>query len=114
MLATMPRDDQQGPHPAAVGFVWKAIGTVAVPIAVAALILWRDAALTNAKVADLERLRIADSAKLEAHLEQERDEKDARAVEARQTAVAQAQLETSLTSVRTTLDAILQALPRRR
>lgn len=121
----MPQDEQQGPHPAAVGFVWKAVGTVAVPIAIAALILWRDAALTNARVDDLSRAQLATADALTTHVNDERarvaaqvnDERAraaAQTTEERNAAVAQARLETSLTSLRTTLDAILQALARRR
>lgn len=110
----MAQDEQRGPHPAAVGFVWKAVGTVSVPIAVAALMLWRDAALTNARLDDLSRANAATSTALAAHLDDERARLAAQASEAREAAVAQAKLETSLTAVRTTLDAILTALPRRR
>lgn len=106
--------EEQGVHPAAVRLVWKVVGVVGVPISVAALLLWRDAALTSERLDHLSRSQAATAAALEAHLDSERARLTSQAAADRDAAVAQARLEAALAAVRSTLDAILQALPRRR
>lgn len=110
----MKQAEAGAPHPAALGLVWKIMAALGVPTLGVALLMWRDAALQAERLETLRGEIASIQSSLREHLDAERRRLDAAALAEREAAVAQARLQEAIASVKGQIDALLQALSRRR
>lgn len=104
----------ESPHPAALGVVWKIGAALAMPALAAALLVWRNDSLQDSQIRELKVKMDAMGAAMAAHADADSKRVEAVADRERDAAVAQARIAAALDAVKGQVDALLTLLSRRR
>lgn len=109
-----PRDDTRVAGQVHGALTWKLLSALAVPALGTALMVWRNDSLQDAELSRLRMEHAQVVAQLQEHVRDESRRNDAKVVSEREIAVEFANLQGALNTVKGQIDALLQALSRRR